>query len=156
MCVSHDTCTPYTPATNGVAERAVRRVKEGTSASLVQSGLSDRWWHRAIISRSPPSIDSEPDRWPPRRLAPLWPSNLPDLGGLRERGLRPDAAAIRNPAGEQIPTIPSRARRYARGPTSVPDESRRGSVDAARGESRAQTQPARQIPCSHKAHRKPH
>ena len=31
MCVAHDTCQPYTPATNGKAERAVRRVKEGTS-----------------------------------------------------------------------------------------------------------------------------
>ena len=30
MLVCHDTCTPYTPASNGKAERAVRRVKEGT------------------------------------------------------------------------------------------------------------------------------
>ena len=48
MCVCHDTCTPYTPATNGKAERAVRRVKEGTGALLVQSGLSDKWWHKAM------------------------------------------------------------------------------------------------------------
>ena len=31
--------TPHRSATNGVAERAVRRVKEGTSAVLLQSGL---------------------------------------------------------------------------------------------------------------------
>ena len=30
--------------TNGIAERAVRRVKEGTSAVLLQSGLDERWW----------------------------------------------------------------------------------------------------------------
>ena len=30
--------------TNGVAERAVRRVKEGTSAVLLQSGLDESWW----------------------------------------------------------------------------------------------------------------
>ena len=48
MLVCHDTCTPYTPASNGKAERAVRRVKEGTSGALVQSGLSDRWWHKAM------------------------------------------------------------------------------------------------------------
>jgi len=38
--IDHDTSTPYRPQTNGVAERCVRRVKEGTSCSLVQSGLS--------------------------------------------------------------------------------------------------------------------
>ena len=50
MCVAHDTCQPYTPATNGKAERAVRRVKEGTNSLLVQCGLSDRWWHRAMAA----------------------------------------------------------------------------------------------------------
>ena len=29
---------------NGIAERAVRRVKEGTSAVLLQSGLDQKWW----------------------------------------------------------------------------------------------------------------
>ena len=50
MCVCHDTCTPYTPATNGRAERAVRRVKEGTGSLLVQSGFPDRWWHKAMAA----------------------------------------------------------------------------------------------------------
>ena len=30
--------------THGIAERAVRRVKEGTSAVLLQSGLDENWW----------------------------------------------------------------------------------------------------------------
>ena len=30
--------------TNWIAERAVRRVKEGTSAVLLQSGLDEKWW----------------------------------------------------------------------------------------------------------------
>ena len=30
--------------TNGIAERAVRSVKEGTSAVLLQSSLGDEWW----------------------------------------------------------------------------------------------------------------
>ena len=30
--------------TNGIAGRAVRRVKEGTSAVLLQSGLDENWW----------------------------------------------------------------------------------------------------------------
>ena len=29
---------------NGIAERAVRQVKEGTSAVLLQSGLNEKWW----------------------------------------------------------------------------------------------------------------
>lgn len=50
LCVCHDTCTPYTPASNGIVERAVRRVKEGTAGCLIQSGLSDRWWHKAMMT----------------------------------------------------------------------------------------------------------
>ena len=34
------TSTPHRSETNGIAERAVRRVKEGTSAELLQSGLN--------------------------------------------------------------------------------------------------------------------
>ena len=41
---NHRTSTPYRSETNGIAERAIRRVKEGTSAVLFQSGLGDKWW----------------------------------------------------------------------------------------------------------------
>ena len=41
---NHRTSTPHRSETNGIAERAVRRVKEGTSAVLPQSGLDERWW----------------------------------------------------------------------------------------------------------------
>ena len=41
---NHCTSTPHRSATNGIAERAVRRVKEGTSAVLLQSGLNESWW----------------------------------------------------------------------------------------------------------------
>ena len=33
--------TPHRSETNGIAERAVRRIKEGTSAVLLQSGLDE-------------------------------------------------------------------------------------------------------------------
>ena len=33
---------------NGTAERAVRRIEEGTSAVLVQSGLDEKWWVDSI------------------------------------------------------------------------------------------------------------
>ena len=41
---NHYTSTPHRSETNGIAERAVRRVKEGTSAVLLQSGLNESWW----------------------------------------------------------------------------------------------------------------
>ena len=41
---NHCTSTPHRTETNGIAERAVRRVKEGTSAVLLQSGLNESWW----------------------------------------------------------------------------------------------------------------
>ena len=40
---NHCTSTPHRSETNGIAERAVRRVKEGTSAVLLQSGLGNEW-----------------------------------------------------------------------------------------------------------------
>ena len=41
---NHCTSTPHRSETNGIAERAVRRVKEGSSAVLLQSGLNESWW----------------------------------------------------------------------------------------------------------------
>ena len=38
------TPTPHRSETNGIAERAVRRVKEGTSAVLLQSFLDENWF----------------------------------------------------------------------------------------------------------------
>ena len=40
---NHRTSTPHRSETNGIAERAVRRVKECTSAVWLQSGLDERW-----------------------------------------------------------------------------------------------------------------
>ena len=45
---NHCTSTPHRSETNGFAERAVRRVKEGTSAVLLQSGLNEKWWADSI------------------------------------------------------------------------------------------------------------
>ena len=40
---NHCTSTPHRSETNGIAERAMRRVKEGTSAVPLQSGLDENW-----------------------------------------------------------------------------------------------------------------
>ena len=41
---NHCKSTPHRSETNGIAERVVRRVKEGTSAVLLQSGVNENWW----------------------------------------------------------------------------------------------------------------
>ena len=41
---------PHISETNGIAERAVRRVKESTSAVLLQSGLNESWWADSMES----------------------------------------------------------------------------------------------------------
>ena len=46
---NHCTSTPHRSETNGIAERAVRRVKEETSAVLAQSGLDNEWWAESMI-----------------------------------------------------------------------------------------------------------
>ena len=46
--IDQDTCTPHRSETNGMAENAVKRVKEGTSCSLSQSGFVYAWWDQAM------------------------------------------------------------------------------------------------------------
>ena len=41
---NHCTSTPHRSETHGFAERTVRRIEEGTSAVLLQSGLDNEWW----------------------------------------------------------------------------------------------------------------
>ena len=41
---NHCTSTPHRSETSGIAERAVRRVKEGTFSELLQSDLFESWW----------------------------------------------------------------------------------------------------------------
>ena len=44
LSLNHCTSTRHRSETNGIAERAMRRVKEGTSVVLLQSGLDENWW----------------------------------------------------------------------------------------------------------------
>ena len=48
LIMNHCTSTPHRSETNGTAERSVRRVKEGTSAILLQSGLDEKWWANSM------------------------------------------------------------------------------------------------------------
>ena len=46
--LSHDISTAHRSETNGIAENAIRRVEEGTSCTMSQSGLCDAWWKEAM------------------------------------------------------------------------------------------------------------
>ena len=41
--IMHDTSTPNLPDTNGVAERVIRRIVEGTKCLLEQAGSPSKW-----------------------------------------------------------------------------------------------------------------
>ena len=41
---NHCASTPHRSETNGIAERAVRRIEAGTSAVMLRSGLDEKWW----------------------------------------------------------------------------------------------------------------
>ena len=45
---THDTNTLHQSETKGIAEGAVRRVKDGTAMAMVQSDLPEDMWHRAM------------------------------------------------------------------------------------------------------------
>jgi len=47
--IPHDNSRPHRPASNGQAERCVRKVVEGTSVQLVQSGFAYPWWCDAMF-----------------------------------------------------------------------------------------------------------
>ena len=42
-----DTCAPHRKQTNGIAERQIRRAREGTGSALVQAGTDPTWWAEA-------------------------------------------------------------------------------------------------------------
>ena len=45
---NHCTSTTHRSETDGIADRAVRRIKEGTSAVLLPSGLDDKWLAESV------------------------------------------------------------------------------------------------------------
>jgi transposase InsO family protein len=48
--IIHETTTPYSPQSNGVAERKNRTLTNLVNAMLDCSGLSKSWWGEAILT----------------------------------------------------------------------------------------------------------
>ena len=63
---NHERSTPRRSETSGIAERAVRRVEEGTSSVLVQSGLQVSRWAEAMhgVLLVTPKCARPTGRWP--------------------------------------------------------------------------------------------
>ena len=85
---NHCTSTPHRSETNGIAERAVRRVKEGTSAVLLQSGLDEQWWADSIecfsYLRNIQDLLSDGKTPYERRLEDLFKGPIVPFGSLVE------------------------------------------------------------------------
>ena len=74
MQLRHGTSTPRRPQNNGVAERSVCRVIEGTKACLLQRGLGHSWWREVsmctadnITLQPPPDGPDAPSGYEQRR-----------------------------------------------------------------------------------------
>ena len=85
---NHCTSTPHRSETNGIAERAVRRVKEGTSAVLLQSGLNESWWADSMecftYLRNVTDLFSDGKTPYERRLAQPFKGSIIPFGSLVE------------------------------------------------------------------------
>jgi transposase InsO family protein len=47
--IQHQTTTPYTPQSNGVAERMNRSLNEAVRAMMFQANMPQPWWGEAIL-----------------------------------------------------------------------------------------------------------
>ena len=73
----HRTSTLHRSETNGIAERAVRTLKEGTSAVLLQSGLGEKWWADSMECYCYLANCSRPlGRWVNTLWTAIWKNHL--------------------------------------------------------------------------------
>ena len=66
----HCTSTPYRSDTHGVAERAVRRAKEGTSAIPQPAGSDGKWWADSMECSC--CLRNVQDRWSDTSRTAIW------------------------------------------------------------------------------------
>ena len=85
---NHCTSTSHRSETNGIAERAVRRVKEDISAVLLQSGPNDKWWTYSmecyIYLRNVTDILSDGKTFYERRFGQSFKGPIIPFGSLAE------------------------------------------------------------------------
>ena len=99
---NHCTWTPHRSETNGIVERAVRRVKEGNSAVLLQSGLNESWWADSmeckIYLRSIQDLLSDGKTPYERRFVKPFEGPIIPFGSLVEYYLYNCEGPVKNPS----------------------------------------------------------
>ena len=83
--IIHETTTPYSPQSNGVAERKNRTLKEMMNAMLISSGLPQNMWGEAILSANY-LLNKVPKKKVEKTPYELWKGMKPSYKNLRVWG----------------------------------------------------------------------
>ena len=85
MGIIHETTAPYSPASNGVAERKNRTLIELTNAMLIESGGPLHFWGEAILTACH-VLNRVPHKKSHITPFEMWKGHKPNLGYLRVWG----------------------------------------------------------------------
>ena len=80
--IIHETTAPYSPASNGVAERKNRTLIELTNAMLIESGAPLHFWGEAILIACH-VLNRVPHKKSRTTSFEMWKGHKPNLGYLR-------------------------------------------------------------------------
>ena len=83
--IIHQTTAPYSPESNGVAERKNRTLKEMMNAMLQESGLLQNMWGEALLTTNY-ILNKIPHKVTVKTPYELWKGNLPSYKYLKVWG----------------------------------------------------------------------
>ena len=83
--IIHETTPPYSPESNGVAERKNRTLTDLVNAMLDTAGLSKAWWGEALLTASH-VLNKVPNRKKDHTPYGIWIERKPSLSYLRTWG----------------------------------------------------------------------
>ena len=108
MGIIHETTAPYSPTSNGVAERKNRTLIELTNAMLIESGGPLHFWGEAILTACH-VLNRVPHKKSHITPFEMWKGHKPNLGYLRVWGCFAYVRLI----GPKLPKLGIRATTYA-------------------------------------------
>ena len=80
--IVHQTTAPYSPESNGVAERKNRTLKEMMNAMLGESGLAQNMWGEALLTANY-ILNKIPHKVTRKTPYELWKGNVPSCKYLK-------------------------------------------------------------------------
>ena len=102
--IIHETTTPYSPASNGVAKRKNKTLIELTNAMLIESSAALHFWGEAILTACH-VLNRVPHKKSHSTPFEMWKGHKPNLGYLRVWG----CLAYVRLTGPKIPKLGIRA-----------------------------------------------